>query len=53
MNNIVEKNRGEKKALELYEYLAGNKEYLLSCQDREGIKIPDRQIYKNLGIQEN
>lgn len=51
-----EKNSGEKKAQELYEYLSGNKEYLLSYQDREGIKIPkapEGLIYKNLGTQEN
>lgn len=51
-----EKDRGEKKILELYEYLSGNKTYLLSYQDRDGIKIPkapDGLIYKNLGTQEN
>lgn len=51
-----EKDQGEKKARELYEYLAGNKEYLLSYQAREGLKIPEAPaglIYKNLGTQEN
>jgi hypothetical protein len=51
-----EMDRGEKKAHELYEYLANNKEYLLSYQDREGITIPtapEGLIYKNLGTQEN
>lgn len=50
------KDKGEKKARELYEYLAGNKEYLLSYRDREGIKIPDALeglVYENLGTQEN
>lgn len=52
----TDNDKGEKKALELYEYLAGNKEYLLSYQDRAGIKIPEAPkglIYKNLGTQEN
>lgn len=47
-----EKNKGEKKAIELYEYLFGNKAYLLSYQDREGIEIPQAPaglVYKNLG----
>ena len=50
------KDKREKKARELYEYLAGNKEYLLSYRDREGLKIPDAPegiVYKNLGTQEN
>ena len=29
-----DKDKGAKKAFELYEYLAGNKEYLVSYQDR-------------------
>lgn len=51
-----EKDKGEKKALELYEYLEENKAYLLSYQDREGIEIPrapEGLVYKNLGTQEN
>lgn len=51
-----EKDKREKKARELYEYLSGNKEHLLSYRDREGLKIPDAPegiIYKNLGTQEN
>lgn len=51
-----EKDKREKKALELYEYLAGNKEYLLSYQNRKGIEIPpapEGLVYKNLGTQEN
>lgn len=51
-----EKDKREKKALELYEYLSGNKEHLLSYQDREGIEIPEAPeglVYKNLGTQEN
>lgn len=51
-----EKDKREKKALELYGYLSGNKEHLLSYQDREGIKIPEApagMVYKNLGTQEN
>ena len=51
-----DKDKGAKKAQELYEYLAGNKEYLLSYQDREGIKVPKAPaglVYKNLGTQEN
>lgn len=51
-----EKDKGEKKALELYEYLSGNKAYLQSYQDREGLKIPEAPsglFYKNLGTQEN
>ena len=50
------KDTGEKKAKELYKYLAGNKSYLLSYQDREGIEIPKAPagiVYKNLGTQEN
>ena len=50
------KDTGEKKAKELYEYLAGNKSYLLSYQDREGIEIPKAPagiVYKNMGTQEN
>ena len=51
-----DKEKGEKKALELYEYLGVNKEYLLSYRDREGIKVPEAPeglVYKNLGTQEN
>lgn len=51
-----ETDKGEKKALELYEYLAGNKEYLVSYLNREGIVVPDAPaglVYKNLGTQEN
>lgn len=50
------KDTGEKKARELYDYLSGNREYLLSYQDREGLKIPEAPeglVYKNLGTQEN
>jgi len=53
---VEEKDKGEKKALELYEYLAGNRAYLLSYQCREGIEIPQAPeglVYKNLGTQEN
>lgn len=49
-------DKREKKARELYGYLAGNKEYLLSYQDREEVEIPDAPkgiIYKNLGTQES
>lgn len=49
-------DKWEKKARELYEYLAGNREYLLSYRDREGIEIPEAPaglVYKNLGTQEN
>lgn len=51
-----EKDKREKKARELYEYLSGNKEHLLSYRDREGLTIPDAPegiVYKNLGTQEN
>lgn len=51
-----EKDNREKKALELYKYLSGNKAYLLSYQHRKGIKIPEAPeglVYKNLGTQEN
>lgn len=51
-----ETDRAEKKALELYEYLSGNREYLVSYLKREGIEIPEAPsglVYKNLGTQEN
>lgn len=51
-----EKDKREKKALELYEYLNGNRKYLLSYQDRTDVIIPEAPvglIYKNLGTQEN
>ncbi len=50
------KDKREKKALELYDYLAGNKEHLLSYQNREGLQVPEPPkglVYKNLGTQEN
>ncbi len=49
-------DKREKKALELLGYLKENEEYLLSYQDREGIKIPEAPKglhYRNLGTQEN
>lgn len=51
-----EKPNAEKRALELYNYLADNKDYLISYQYREGIRVPKAPgnlIYKNLGTQEN
>ena len=51
-----ETDKGEKKALELYDYLWGNKEYLVPYQNREGIVVPNAPaglLYKNLGTQEN
>ena len=51
-----EKDKREKKARELYEYLSGNKECLLSYRDREELEIPEApkgMIYKNLGTQES
>lgn len=50
------KDKREKKALELYDYLAGNKEHLLSYQNREGLQVPEPPkglVYKKLGTQEN
>lgn len=50
------RDKGEKKALELLEYLVNNKAYLLSYKDREEIKVPEAPtglLYKNLGTQEN
>ena len=50
------KDKWEKKAGELYEYLAGNRDYLLPYRAREGVDVPEAPaglIYKNLGTQEN
>ncbi len=50
-----EKNKKEKKALELLKYLENNEEYLVPYMER-GIKVPEAPegiIYKNLGTQEN
>lgn len=50
-----ETGKGEKRALELYNYLNSNREGLLPWQKR-GIKIPEApegMVYKNMGVQEN